>query len=319
MQQCPVCETEYIEGTTKECSKCKWDVTLHNSTLEPWELAQLKTWAKNRWEEIQELQHNRAEESQDKKRVTLAVSELLRLEEKLDNFREEFQEERQQTTAKIDKLQQQVLQLQEALDKGNKERSRFEKEIEKKLKKRSETRTDSDLENLSSEITASPVSKISAGYDKQNTEFSPKKVEYKTLSEEEQQLVNAYNDASKYKSDLSYNITVVSATDESIEARRIDTSKPLVLERVGRRKGNYWIINIEDNNYLVPKVDIRINSHSLTTVEALFKCAGSQSGESRDFQLVKPGKISSNMGDRWELVERGVLDFESSEQEEDYE
>ncbi|MCP2728048.1 hypothetical protein [Limnofasciculus baicalensis] len=84
---------------------------------------------------------------------------------------------------------------------------------------------------------------------------------------------------------------------------------PIILETL--KKGNYWIIAIEESNYLLlPKSNLIINPHSYQTVKLLFNCHGYQAEDTREFTLNKPAKVSPMPNpQQWKLEEMGVLDF----------
>ena len=119
--------------------------------------------------------------------------------------------------------------------------------------------------------------------------------------------VATYN---KNPDSFSTEATEVSETEQSIEARRLGTSQPAIFEKARRGKGNYWILIQSGFSYLVPKANIKINEYNYETVETLFECQGYQSGYSSDFTLVKPAIVSPILsGEKWQLVELGVLQF----------
>lgn len=131
--------------------------------------------------------------------------------------------------------------------------------------------------------------------------------------------INQYSDSSNVGWVETYNknpdsflkeVTEVSETEESIEARRLGTSQTAIFEKARRGKGNYGILIREGFNYLVPKANIKINEYNYETVETLFECQGYQSGYSNDFKLVKPAIVSPiSSGEKWKLIELGVLQF----------
>lgn len=104
--------------------------------------------------------------------------------------------------------------------------------------------------------------------------------------------------------------TVVSETEESINNRRLGSSQPVVLE--ASIKGNYCIINEAGVNYMVPKENLKVNQYNYNTMEVLFECRGYQSGYSSSFRLEKPAKVSPISGNKWQLIERGIVQFSSS-------
>lgn len=122
------------------------------------------------------------------------------------------------------------------------------------------------------------------------------------LTSDEQQLVNDYNN------NIDLFKIVVSETQDSQNSRRGGSQEPAIFSE--DKRGNYWIINSKNKQYLVPKPKIKINEHNSQTVGTLFECRGYQSGISSDFKLVKPGKVTSSVsGETWKLDESGILKF----------
>ncbi|MDZ8024845.1 MAG: hypothetical protein RMX97_09205 [Nostoc sp. DedQUE11] len=83
------------------------------------------------------------------------------------------------------------------------------------------------------------------------------------------------------------------------------------------RRGNYWVIYLEDTNYLVPKNNFRLNQFNYHSFTKIFQCYGYKSGETSHFLLLKPAIISPlSMGKTWELRAIGVLQFDYWENDE---
>ena len=114
-----------------------------------------------------------------------------------------------------------------------------------------------------------------------------------------------------YKEDprsLSENAIEVSEADRSMVQPRISSTQAVILQKV--RRGNYWILNEADIDYMVPRHNIKINEYNSKTVANLFECQGYRP-ESSGFQLIKPAKVSAiSKGETWQLVERGILQFD---------
>ncbi|MGB7710364.1 MAG: hypothetical protein WBL95_12680 [Microcoleus sp.] len=125
-------------------------------------------------------------------------------------------------------------------------------------------------------------------------------------SSQSSKLITNYN---QNPSTLLKSVAVVSETEESINNRRLGSSQPVVLEE--SRKGNYCIINEAGVNYMVPKENLKVNQYNYNTMEVLFECRGYQSGYSSSFQLVKPARVSLTSGNKWQLIERGIVEFYS--------
>ena len=114
-----------------------------------------------------------------------------------------------------------------------------------------------------------------------------------------------------YKEDprsLSENAIEVSEADRSMVQPRISSTQAVIIQKV--RRGNYWILNEADIDYMVPRHNIKINEYNSKTVANLFECQGYRP-EYSGFQLIKPAKVSAiSKGETWQLVERGILQFD---------
>jgi hypothetical protein len=57
MLQCPICESEYVEGAVNQCSTCGWDLKQYSLTPEGLMAAQPSkiTWAREIWQQNQQL------------------------------------------------------------------------------------------------------------------------------------------------------------------------------------------------------------------------------------------------------------------------
>ncbi|GGA57910.1 zinc ribbon domain-containing protein [Okeania sp. KiyG1] len=125
------------------------------------------------------------------------------------------------------------------------------------------------------------------------------------LSEEEQ-LLKDYKDPEK-RDILSKNAITVSATEESIDNSRLGVGQPVLKPK---RRGNYWILKQGTSQYLVPSDTIKFNEYSNETLEKLFECQSANSeGYKDNFELLKPAKVSSIGEEKWQLSERGKLEF----------
>jgi len=116
-------------------------------------------------------------------------------------------------------------------------------------------------------------------------------------------LVAAYNLNSR---SLSSQATTVSEIEYTIEQRRLGHNIAPILEF--DKKGNYWIINEGQYEYLVPKGGIKINEHNYYTISVFFECLEYGQGSNSNFTLVVPAKVSS-IGEQWKLIEAGKLKF----------
>ncbi len=101
-------------------------------------------------------------------------------------------------------------------------------------------------------------------------------------------------------------ISTVIETKESMATRLAGYSKVIFLSNTS--KGNYWIVEENNYYYLVPHAKININEHNKYTVENLFNCDESSSGD-YNFKLIRPAKILKFDSETWQLEKKGKLEF----------
>jgi len=122
-----------------------------------------------------------------------------------------------------------------------------------------------------------------------------------TLSEEE--ILEVYNN----NPDVLFNSAVkVSVTQESLLNK-----DAILLEKTKSKIASYWVVATEDNNYwLLPKGNLKINSYNYETVKRLFECDRYQADIDSEFLLIQMAKVSLNQNRiQWQLLEPGRLKF----------
>jgi hypothetical protein len=124
-----------------------------------------------------------------------------------------------------------------------------------------------------------------------------------SMSNKEIQIVTVYNNRPR---SLSANAITVAENDRTVEQRRIGGSVAPILEE--NSLGNYWIVQEGNNEYLVPKANIKINEYNYETISSCFECLGYNPSYSSNFTLLKPATVSS-IGQNWQLIELGKLQF----------
>ena len=213
----------------------------------------------------------------------------------------------------LQQLQQEInRQLQQSQQEINRQLQQSQQEIYQRLEIKL-----NDLQNKSSKMVQNQQPKIPDNVARDYIE--PRRITNSLPSQvtpEPQRPDHQYSGSSAPGLILTYqqnprlllkNAIEVSETDHSIDQRRLGDSQGAILEKV--KKGNYCILHEDGVDYMVPKNNIRINPHSLNTVENLFECQGYQPGYS-GFQLIKPARVSViSRGEVWQLVERGILQF----------
>ncbi len=104
-----------------------------------------------------------------------------------------------------------------------------------------------------------------------------------------------------------YTISTVTETKDSRDNRLAGRSEIVFLSSIS--KGNYWIVEENNNFYLVPHAKISINEHNKRyTIENLFECDESSSGD-YNFKLIRPAKILKVNSELWQLEKKGKLEF----------
>jgi hypothetical protein len=127
---------------------------------------------------------------------------------------------------------------------------------------------------------------------------------YLDLTPLEQELVNNYNNPNY---EFGESIIIVYEAEESQNKRWSGSKERTVFKQ--NRKGNYWVVIIEDFGYIFPQRKLHINEHSQDTLISSFDCRSYQSGKSENFVLIKPGKVTAKNQDGWQLIEPGILQF----------
>lgn len=118
------------------------------------------------------------------------------------------------------------------------------------------------------------------------------------------QFVETYN---RDRNSISDQVkAMVAETQASINQRRLGNRDTVTLENTSKKK--YWIIEEDNEHYLIPHAKIKIDEHNRTTLESLFDCTNFTS-EYSDFQLVKPARVSQTNLETWQLETKGELEF----------
>ncbi|MGJ0605806.1 hypothetical protein [Cylindrospermopsis raciborskii] len=147
-------------------------------------------------------------------------------------------------------------------------------------------------------IPEPPKLPVDKRYQSQKLPFTPNNLE--------SPIIVLYNNKANVLIDRA--IPVSEAKLTAYERRLGHYTQPVLEET---KRGNYWVIIEGTVNYLVPKFDIRINSHNYSTISVFFECFKydpKSINDFKDFRLISPAIVSST-GDKWELVERGELEF----------
>lgn len=116
--------------------------------------------------------------------------------------------------------------------------------------------------------------------------------------------VETYNQDKNSLSDKA--IGTVAETQESLNQRRLGNSGTVTLKNTSQKK--YWIVEEDSNYYLIPYAKINIDEYNLTTLEKLFECIDFTFNY-KNFELVRPAKVTPLPSELWQLEEKGKLQF----------
>ncbi len=126
-----------------------------------------------------------------------------------------------------------------------------------------------------------------------------------TIDTQTPQFVEIYNrDKNLFDEYATYTVT---ETKDSRDNRLAGRSETVFLSSIS--KGNYWIVEENNNSYLVPHAKISINEHNKRyTIENIFECNESSSGD-YNFLLIQPAKVSKIDSELWQLEKKGKIEF----------
>jgi predicted small metal-binding protein len=244
-----------------------------------------------------------------------------------------LEQEELQLQALIEELKQITLQLQSQVNHTAQERSPFVAELQNwnqyvsQLFPLLETRFSEKITSLKTEILAEiknlslstqenlpqpTIATVENGKD-YGYEVSPtlilqpqEKFSHQSSAFSQLPWISKYNENPDFCSEFALEVSV---TEESINQRRLGNNQAIVIEKVRKGRGSYWLFNDNGENYLVPKGDLKITQFNLPTVEALFQCRGDSPENSDELKLIQPATVFPIESDKWQLQERGVLQF----------
>lgn len=278
---CPVCNNKLQDDTREECDKCGW-ILKTEGLLDIKTGSSVLNWAIRYYDKVVELE-GRSKYRQD------------RFNKRLDDQRDD-----------IGLLQSQIKSIFEHFPEITS--ALPSKEIIIDLEKSTPTNSvdvQKNLQNIETEeLESNPVDqqKLTLSQQEENNLIKSE------LPKQQQEIISDYyynpkEFASKYQ------VKIANTTKESINSNRGSEEKNVVLEETSR--GNYWIFNFGDDNYLVPVEDKYINQHSYNTISTIFE-GHNYTPDYQKKQLIKPARVSINPNTNpltWRLQEQGELAF----------
>ncbi|HLO85393.1 MAG TPA: hypothetical protein VK203_10330 [Nostocaceae cyanobacterium] len=132
------------------------------------------------------------------------------------------------------------------------------------------------------------------------TSTSSNNVKLSQQESEKQEIGNNYT---------NLHLVEVAETEKSINQRRCGMTTEVIVEKVLKGKGNYFIINEEGIYYLIPKPNLKITEYNYQNIEIFFKLNGYQPANSTDFKVAKRAQVAVFDQNQWLLIEFGILQF----------
>ncbi len=278
---CPVCNNTLQADTREDCDKCGW-ILKTEGLLDTKTGSSLINWAVRYYDRVVELE-GRSKYRQD------------RFNQRLDDQRYD-----------IGLLQSQIKNIFEHFPEITSAVSSDETIID--LEKNTALNSVDSSEYLRS-LKTEDVEPISI--DRQELVPSQQE-EHNSISSElpkpHQEIISDYYHNPK-EFTTKYQVKIANITKDSINANRGSEEKNVILEETNR--GNYWIFNFGDDNYLVPVEDKYINQHSYTTTSTIFE-GHNYTPDYQKIQLIKPAIVSIDPNTNpqtWRLQEQGELAF----------
>jgi hypothetical protein len=281
---CPICSTIIQDPTKEECDKCGW-ILKTEDLLDPRIYNLLLDWAIEYYERVREL------EGRGKYRQDL-------LNKRLYTHRSD-----------IDRLQQQLESIYTYLPEIKSMLSSKETNIYRD--DRIPVSASTSIDNLEQDSNLpAPEPKETPIIDKYDQIPAKKELDLEApeLTKSQQDIVSEYyHNLSQFSN--KYQVKTANITKDSISSNRGNEEKIVILEETNR--GNYWIFNFEDCNYLVPVEGKYINQHSYTTTSTIFE-GHNYTPDYQKIQLIKPAIVSIDPHTNpqtWRLQQQGELIF----------
>lgn len=278
---CPICSTKIKDRTREDCDQCGWILEIEGG-LSPRIYDLLIDWGIRHYEKAKEL------ESRGRYRQNLLDQRLYRHKDEIDLL----------------KKQMEIIftHFPEIAAASNfKDKSIDLEDI-----------TPTDSIDSHDDLNIPIVEKVESVFTDQQEIVPSQQEEHNSISSElpksQQDIISDYYHNPK-EFTTKYQVKIANITKDSINANRGSEEKNVILEETNR--GNYWIFNFEDDNYLVPVEDKYINQHSYTTTSTIFE-GHNYTPDYQKIQLIKPAIVSIDPNTNpqtWRLQQQGELAF----------
>lgn len=278
---CPVCNTILQDNTQEDCDKCGW-ILKTESLLDTKTGSSILNWAIRYYDKVVELEgRSKYRQNRFNKRLDDQRDDIILLQSQIKDI---FQHLPEITPSLLSK--EPIINL---------EKTTLDNSID----------TQVDLQN-------SIVKEVeSINIDRQEIVPSQQEENNSTISElpkpHQAIISDYYHNPKEFTS--KYQVKIANITKDCINANRGSEEKTVILEETNR--GNYWIFNFENYNYLVPVEDKYINQHNYTSTSTIFE-GHNYTPDYKKIQLIKPAIVSINPNTNpqtWRLQQQGELAF----------
>jgi DNA repair exonuclease SbcCD ATPase subunit len=279
--KCPICGTEYVKNQQK-CKKCYWNLSL-SSPKKNYSVNQViiyaENWAKNAYRKANDYLKQR--------------NQLRKTMDESHNLKQEISELKQE----INELKEQIHKL---LIIQENQSSNLKNEIISEVKELIRQSLKSDNSNQQLNIIQTDFIQEQSSSDKSN--FSSK-----TLSEEldeyEQHIIDLYYN----NPDFLTIVKKVTPTKKSLEDIYLNRATEIIFQE--SNQSDYLIAGWDNiAHYLVPNIELKINTNS-KTVKTIFDLKNYQEFY-KTFQVIKPAKVYECSNNQWQLLTKGILQFQ---------
>ncbi len=329
MSDCPVCQNHHQQEVSK-CQRCDWSMEEDVNSIEiSLEHPILKTCIPKL---IKSLEKEKKEKNDLHSLIQTSNLDIQKENNrKLDKIQEEIEKDREKTDKHFSNLEAILNELKSLLKNTNNSYTNLselndtsEHIVIKNNNSELSTSTNSEPDNTVNSLNIikvdnhdnvhvresdfqsdnnhndlSALQENALCYETEQSEFS------QTIDIQIPHFVETYNrDKNSFN---EFIISTVIETEESRDNRLAGRSEEVFLSNTS--KGKYWIVEENNNFYLVPHAKISINEHNKRyTIDNLFECDESSSGD-YNFKLIRPAKVSKVNSELWQLEKKGKLDF----------
>lgn len=281
-KKCPICGTEYVKNQQK-CRKCLWNLSIYSDDKN-YSIKEITTinenWAKNAYIICRKAKNYYQDNKKLRKTMDDYTKEILLLKKQVTELQNQVHQILISQANESEDLKNEIIaeikQLIKPLLKSH-ELNQQQNNIPRQSK-----RTPPSSENIDSSLTT----------------------HYLELDQYEPYIINEYSHNPNFLTEYAYKVT---PTKKSLEDIYLNRATAIVFQE--SNQSDYWIVELKDiGYYLLPDLSLRINTNS-KTVKTIFELKNYQEIY-HNFKVIKPAKVYNCGHKEWQLLTKGILQFE---------